>query len=145
MNALFYVFKNANEPAQSIPAHFDLAARIAAEQYGRGQKVYILTNTQADAELLDEYLWSFPPERFIPHNLQGEGPKAGAPVEIGTGTPVGNRTVLINLSEQVPSYIRRFSHIFDFVPFDDALKAQARARYKTLRQQGAHIETHDVT
>lgn len=42
MNAVFYVLKQLNEPVNSIPAHFDLAARLAADCYRQGKKYLFL-------------------------------------------------------------------------------------------------------
>ena len=78
------------------------------------------------------------------YNLQGEGPKGGAPVEIGITPPVGNRKVLINLATQLPDYIRRFNQVFDFVPVEPVAKQAARERFKKLRQLGANLTTQDI-
>ena len=144
MNAVFYVQKQENEPDNPIPAHFDLAARIAADFYRQGQRVFIYTDNKSDAHLIDEHLWGFEADSFVPHNLQGEGPAMGAPVEIGDSTPVGNRKILINLAQTVPDFIRRFNQVFDFVPLQTEQKQAARERYKQLRQLGANMTTRDI-
>ncbi|SFD77683.1 DNA polymerase III subunit chi [Pseudoalteromonas denitrificans] len=149
MNAIFYVLKHINEQDEaeldkSIPAHFDLAARLAADQFRLGKRVFIYTNGTTDSHVIDEYLWSFEANSFVPHNLQGEGPANGAPVEIGHSTPVGNRKVLINLATNVPDFINRFNQVFDFVPDDQMLKQAARDRYKYLRQMGVNMTTQDI-
>lgn len=144
MNAIFYVLKQIDESENQLPAHFDLAAQIAAEQYRKGERVFIYTNGKDDAHLIDEHLWAFEADSFVPHNLQGEGPNVGAPVEIGDFAPVGKRKVLINLASHVPDFVGRFSQIFDFVPADEQLKQAARERYKQLRQLGATLSTHDI-
>ena len=149
MNAIFYVLKHneAKDKAEldtNIPAHFDLAAKLAADQFRQGKRVFIYTNDKNDAHIIDEHLWSFEANSFVPHNLQGEGPANGAPVEIGDSTPVGNRRILINLAANMPDFINRFNQVFDFVPSDDTLKQAARERYKYLRQMGVNISTQDI-
>lgn len=149
MNAIFYVLKHKEvldnpELEKDIPAHFDLAARLATDQFRQGKRVFIYTNDKNDSHIIDEYLWSFEANSFVPHNLQGEGPANGAPVEIGDSTPVGNRRILINLATKVPDFINRFSQVFDFVPSDTSLKQAARERYKYLRQMGVNISTQDI-
>lgn len=149
MDAIFYVLKHNEaldnpELEKDIPAHFDLAARLAADQFRQGKRVFIYTNDKNDSHIIDEYLWSFEANSFVPHNLQGEGPANGAPVEIGDSTPVGNRRILINLAAKVPDFINRFSQVFDFVPSDTSLKQAARERYKYLRQMGVNISTQDI-
>ena len=144
MNAVFYVLKQTNEPVNTIPAHFDLAARLAADCFRQGKKVFIFVDNKEDAHLIDEHLWQYEAESFVPHNLQGEGPPAGSPVEIGESAPVANRKVIINLAKFVPDFIRRFSEVHDFVPADEQLKGVARERYKVMRQLGAHLSTQEI-
>jgi DNA polymerase-3 subunit chi len=144
INATFYVFKQADESGLTVPAHFDIAAQLAAECYRNGQRVFIYATNQQDAHLIDEHLWQFEPDSFVPHNLQGEGQNGGAPVEIGDFAPVANRKVLINLSAQLPDFIARFSTVYDFVPFEESQKLAARERYKQLRQFGATLRTQDI-
>ena len=149
MDAIFYVLKQNTEQDEAelethIPAHFNLAAHLAADQFRQGKRIFIYTNDKNDAHLIDEYLWLFEANSFVPHNLQGEGPVNGAPVEIGDSTPVGNRRILINLATKVPDFINRFNQVFDFVPSDSNLKQAARERYKYLRQMGVNISTQDI-
>lgn len=143
MNAKFFVLKQDESQAKPDD-HLVLAAKIAAEQYRNGQRIFICVDNNETACAIDEIIWSFDPDSFVPHNLQGEGPKGGAPVEIGITPPVGNRKVLINLAKNVPDYIRRFNQVFDFVPVEPVAKQAARERFKKLRQLGATITTQDI-
>ena len=144
ISAQFYVLKSNDEPEAPIPAHFDLAARAAAKQFRDGHRVFVYVDSIEDAHLIDEHLWWFEPDSFVPHNLQGEGPKGGAPVEIGQTPPVGRRHVLINLATTLPSFIKRFSKVYDFVPTEQHAKHAARQRFMQLRQLGANISTQEI-
>ncbi len=144
MNAQFFVLKQQDESLAKPDDHLALAAQIAADQYRLGQRVFICVDNENTAFAIDETLWAFDPDSFVPHNLQGEGPKGGAPVEIGTTPPVGNRKVLINLANNLPDFIRRFNQVFDFVPVEAVAKQAARERFKKLRQLGANITTQDI-
>lgn len=144
MNAQFFVLKQQDESLAKADDHFSLAADIAADQYRLGHRIFIYVDDLEIAHTIDETIWSFDPDSFVPHNLQGEGPKGGAPVEIGTTPPVGNRKVLINLATHLPDFIRRFHQVFDFVPVEATAKQAARERFKKLRQLGANITTQDI-
>ena len=144
MHALFYLLEHLDEPDSDIPAHFDLGARLASEHYRQGKRVFIYVDNREDAHLIDQHLWAFEADSFVPHNLQGEGPHSGAPVEIGQTPPVSKRSVLINLATTVPDFIRRFEQVFDFVPADDKRKQLARQRYKQLRDMGVQLATKKV-
>ena len=125
----------------TVPAHFALACQLCADLYRAKQRVFVYTADQQQAEAFDELLWQFDAERFVPHNLSGEGPKYGAPVEISWQAPRQNRQVLINLADTVPAFANRFSQIIEFVPATEHEKAQARDRFKHYRQLGVNPQT----
>jgi len=130
--AIFHIMPdNTSEHAM-----FHYACVQAAQYYRQNQRVYIYTADQKQAHQIDELLWAFDSDSFVPHNLVGEGPKQGAMVEIGWQPLRGRRPILINLTSTVPNFVRQFSHIIDFVPSDEALKAQARSRWTTCKQMG---------
>ncbi|WP_417707385.1 DNA polymerase III subunit chi [Rheinheimera aquimaris] len=125
----------------TVPAHFALACQLCADLYRAKQRVFVYTADQQQAEAFDELLWQFDAERFVPHNLSGEGPRYGAPVEISWQAPRQNRHVLVNLADTVPAFANRFNQIIEFVPADAQLKAQARERFKHYRQLGVTPQT----
>lgn len=112
--------------------------------YRQNQRVYILTEDQHHAEQVDEMLWAFDCDSFVPHNLVGEGPVQGAIVEIGHTAPKGRRSVLINLTTNVPNFANQFLYIVDFVPTNEELKQQARERFKTCRQLGFSVDNQKM-
>ncbi|AEY00648.1 DNA polymerase III subunit chi [Oceanimonas sp. GK1] len=118
--------------------------RLATDCYRQGLGVFIYTPDQAQAEAIDERLWQQEADSFVAHNLQGEGPRQGAPVVIGWQPPQGGRAVLINLAPEAPAFARRFGQLHDFVPASDAGKQQARERFKAYRQAGFELTTAPV-
>ena len=143
---MFYVLPEASSETAEVNdnAHLFQACLHASVCYRNNQRVYIHTNDQGSAHSIDEMLWGFEPDSFVPHNLVGEGPAQGAPVEIGFQSPKSRRPTLINLASQVPSFAGNYSHIIDFVPAETSLKIQARERFKQYKQAGFHIDTHNV-
>ena len=96
------------------------------------------------AHEIDELLWAFDPQSFVPHNLVGEGIKQGSAIEIGHLAPQNRRPVHINLSKHVPNFVNQYQQIIDFVPTDESLKQAARERFKQYRAQGFALNTHKV-
>ncbi|MDX1678637.1 DNA polymerase III subunit chi [Arsukibacterium sp.] len=140
MAVTFYVLADSQQtPANELsepPAHFALACKLCADFYRANQRVFVYTASQQDAELIDQLLWQFDADSFVPHNLSGEGPARGAPVEISWQPPKQSRQILINLAPEIPAFAGRFADIIEFVPVEAAAKAQARERYKQYRQSG---------
>ena len=140
MAVTFYVLAENQQSIENelsdSPAHFALACQLCANFYRANQRVFVYTARQQDAELIDQLLWQFDADSFVPHNLSGEGPARGAPVEISWQPPRQSRQILINLANEIPAFASRFTDIIEFVPSQAAAKAQARERYKQYRQSG---------
>jgi DNA polymerase-3 subunit chi len=137
---MFYLLEeNTKLEDEANPSHFH-ACLQAANFYRQNQRVFIYCADQQTAHQLDELLWAFDPDSFVPHNLPGEGPRNGAAVEISWQPPTSRRAILINLTSTVPNFANQFSHIIDFVPSDETLKQAARERYKGYRQCGFQVD-----
>ncbi|MCL1049059.1 DNA polymerase III subunit chi [Shewanella abyssi] len=149
---LFYLMPNGSNTQQH--AQFSaleqvaiFACELAQQAFVNQQWVYIHCTDQDQAYAIDELLWQFEPLSFVPHNLKGEGPTGGAPVEIGFDRLGANknRHVLINLADQVPQFAVNFAQIIDFVANDDSHKAIARDRYRQYRTLGIALTTQDLS
>ena len=143
---MFYILSDdkQNADASDTCSAFYHACLQASHFYRQNQRVFIYTKDQKVAEQIDELLWAFDNDSFVPHNLVGEGPKQGAAVEISHQAPRGRRPVLINLSDTVPTFANQFHLIVDFVPSDELLKQQARERFKICRQWGFQVDNQTV-
>ncbi|RXK33192.1 DNA polymerase III subunit chi [Arsenophonus endosymbiont of Bemisia tabaci Asia II 3] len=138
--ATFYLIAQLSSQAE-LESHEWLACQLAAENWRMGKRVLIACEDQIQAEKLDEILWQREPYQFVPHNLAGEGPRYGAPVELCWLTKRGNsaRDILINLQSTFANFATAFHEVIDFVPIDENLKQLARERYKTYRSMGFHL------
>ena len=146
---LFYIlseneFQNIETKSDEVNQLLHQACLQAAHYYRQNQKVFIYTQDQKSAHDIDEMLWAFEPDSFVPHNLMGEGPRNGAVVEISWQMPTNRRPILINLTSTVPNFASQFSTIIDFVPTDETLKQQARERFRTCRQWGFAVDNQAV-
>ena len=143
--ARFYVIEKNSQQGE-LSAEEALACDLAANVWRLGKKVLIACETEQQALDLDEALWQRDAEQFVPHNLSGEVTNYATPIEISW---VGKRNaqrrdLLINLQQNVPEFVQSFNQIIDFVPADETRKAQARERYKQLRQLGWELATEQA-
>lgn len=138
--ATFYLIEQLSSPAEHV-SHEWLACQLAAENWRLGKRVLIACEDQIQAEKLDEMLWQREPHQFVPHNLAGEGPRYGAPVELCWPTKRGSSTrdILINLQSSFADCATAFHEVIDFVPINEQLKQLARKRYKTYRSMGFNL------
>ncbi len=122
-----------------------LACRIIEKAYARGHRVFIHCNHQKDAEYLDELLWTYKDDSFIPHNLQGEGPEPPPPVQIGFDKePRGFSDILINLSDSIPTYASRFNRVIELVSAAEEAKIISRDHYRAYRAKGYELKMHTI-
>ena len=120
--------------------------RLLEKALAKNNTVLLHTNSQASAEKLDRLLWTALPESFIPHALLHD-PKAphNCPVSISwENDPGHHHDVLINLSDEMPSFFSRFQRYIGIVVQHDKVLGYTRNHYKYLRDRGYQIRTHDM-
>jgi DNA polymerase-3 subunit chi len=138
----FYVLDSSELAAQK-----NFACRLTEKAWHRGHSVYIHTDNEQQAEELDELLWSFRPNSFVPHALlNADFAHAGeAKIEIGYGEDAGDHhEVLINLSSELPSFFARFERISEVVVQDEQVLNGTRKRFKYYRERGYPLKSHKV-
>lgn len=136
----FYVLEST-EPSGRLR----FACRLAEKAYVLSHRIYAHAETQADARRLDDLLWTFRGGSFVPHELVEPGRIPAAPVTIGCGTDsTGEGDLLINLSEQTPSFYAAFPRVAEIVDRSEGCRAAGRQRYQYYRDQGCQIETHPI-
>lgn len=130
---------------QRIDAALPIVGRLIERHYQQQHRIYVLANNQQQAFVIDEMLWTFKPESFIPHHLAGEGPKSAPPVTIGydNHVPEHNDT-LFNLNNTIPAFFNRFRYIVEFVVNDKVVLQEGRKRYRFYQQHGCKIQHHDL-
>lgn len=136
----FYLLSNEEQHGCAI-----VACRLLEKAYLKGHRAFVFCNTQQEAEHLDELLWTFKEDSFIPHHLQGEGPEPPPPIQIGwQSEPRGFNDILFNLSSTIPSFYQKFRRIIEIVSNDPQEKEQSREHYKQYKAQGYELYTHPI-
>lgn len=134
----FYLLSSA-APAQRL----DYACRLAHKAWGSGHRIYLHCADEAQAQALDEHLWAFRPEAFLPHGLHSESPHEA--VVIGHGDEPGeHHDLLINLSDQAPGFFSSFSRLAEIVVEHDPVRLPARERFRFYRERGYPLQTHNI-
>lgn len=123
-----------------------ITCKIIEKAYAQKHKIFVLAANKEEAENLDELLWTYKEESFIPHNLQGEGPEPPPPVQIGyKGTNSrGFNDILINFAIKPPEFIKEFKRVIEIVPNTEEEKAKSREKYKIYKAEKFMIHTHNI-
>lgn len=134
----FYVVQTT-QPAERLR----VAARLADKAFQRGHRIYINATDEGQAGELDALLWSFRPDSFVPHGLQGQ--ENADVIAIGWGQePTNHNDLLINLQLEIPPFFSRFQRVAEVVTQDPSSLAALRASWKFYQERGYQLEKHDL-
>ncbi|WP_273427663.1 DNA polymerase III subunit chi [Marinobacter sp.] len=132
--------------AQNTPAARNLhAAKLVDKAWQQGDRVCVVCDTMQHAQELDDLLWNFSPDAFIPHSLVPDSATTcSEPVGILLRPPVAEDwdTVII-LSANLPADADRFKRLALVAHNDPAVLTQARSHFKQLRALGIEPKVHD--
>ena len=120
-----------------------LVCELAKKAFDAGQRTLVLARSREQAELLDEKLWEFDPEAFVPHQIAGDDDDAITPVLIvppEAATP--DRPLVINLRDECAPGL--FERVLEVVPADAAQRLGSRSRWKTYKAAGFSVDKHDM-
>ena len=122
------------------------ACQLIEKAFDQGVAVYAQTSTLADAQQLDEMLWTSN-DGFIPHEVSNGGAASHPSVLILIGespAPVSHRQLLVNLTNLLPTDLDSYERIVEIVDVDPEHKRLSRERYKAYRDRGCQLETHNL-
>ncbi|MYM62987.1 DNA polymerase III subunit chi [Pseudomaricurvus sp. HS19] len=131
-------------PQTDTADRLDFTCRLVQKAQALGSSVYVAVNDQTEAQQLDQLLWSFRPESFIPHDCEGSEERQ-APVLIGYGEDCGqHHDLLINLKQQIPAYFSRFQRLAEVVCQQPDVLESTRRNYAFYRDRGYPIHSHNL-
>jgi DNA polymerase-3 subunit chi len=139
----FYILSSDSDDAR-----LRLACKIVDKAMQLDRQVFIHSTSDDEARQLDELLWTFSQNSFIPHRVVREELSAPArePVLIGLNPPPapGRWEVLINLAADVPDFFSRYERVAEVVDANAERREQSRERYRFYRDRGYKLNTHQV-
>jgi len=136
----FYILKGDIEHDRQV-----FACRLASKAYYQGKNIYIHTDNALQAEQLNQTLWSFRADSFIPHSLIDEQNISEGQVLIGhDSTPPRLMDLLINLASEQPIFFSQFERVAEFVNDHQDVKIAGRKRYQFYQQRGYELNTHTL-
>ncbi|MFV1983141.1 MAG: DNA polymerase III subunit chi [Thiohalomonadales bacterium] len=139
----FYILDNNTPQARE-----NFACRLIEKAQHLGHSIFVQSQTTEHAELLDDLLWSYKPESFIPHALSKSASATNCSVVISTEQQKTeknkNNDVLINFSSTVPDLFSQYSRVVEIVNKNDNSSIDGRTRYKYYNDRGYQMEYHNI-
>ena len=136
----FYVLPDQKDNGRAL-----LACRVTDKAYSLGHTVYILTTSEAQAAALDDLLWTFRQDSFIPHERYPLAGEESSPVLVGMALPAEvDAQVLINFTDVLPEGFERFQRVVELVDQHPEGLVKSRERFRQYRERGLTPETHKL-
>ena len=121
-----------------------LVCELAKRGYAANMSILVLARDTAQAEALDDLMWSFDPDDYLPHQIAGmdEGDD-DTPILIATpDMDIAARPMLLNLRDAAPS--GSFDRVLEVVPADPSARGPLRERWKHYQALGFELAKHDM-
>lgn len=135
----FYILPSADPSAR-----LDFACKLTEKAWRLGHRVYLHCQDDAQRESLDQRLWSFKGESFVPHGLAGSD--SDAPIALGISDDPGAHTdLLVNLDLTVPAFFERFARVAEVVIEEPASRQAARENFRLYRERGYPPQDHRLS
>ena len=137
----FYVLE-----ADATDGRLRLACKIIDRAYRSGHTAYLWARDDHETDLLDDLLWTFSQNSFVPHSRNNHNSDLTTPVHIGHHPPQsGSAEVVVSVADRPVEDYSNFLRIAEVVGFDEIEKQSGRSRFKFYRDQGLELETHRIT
>jgi len=137
----FYLLPQDTEESRLIHA-----ARLTEKAWQQGDHVGLFCDSEAQAQTLDDLLWSFRPDAFIPHQVLGDSADAVRDrVAIFWHEPSPDDwQTLIVLSRRLPPCSDQFPRLALIANSDPDTLQQARGHYRQLKELGVDPQVLDL-
>ena len=140
MRADFYLIAKPRFAGQPLL----LVCELCRKANDAGLATLVLARDSAQAEELDDLLWSFNPDAFIPHQIAGsdEDDDITPVLIVAPGTEAASRPLAINLRDE--AWTAPCERVLEVVPADPAARGPLRERWKQYQALGYDLNKHDM-
>jgi DNA polymerase-3 subunit chi len=120
-----------------------LVCELVKKAYASEQPTLILARSPEQAEALDEKLWEFDDDAFIPHQLAGDDDDSITAVVIAPpGVATADRPLGVNLRDECAP--GSYERVLEVVAADPAEREGSRVRWAEYKRRGFEVNKHDM-
>jgi DNA polymerase III subunit chi len=135
----FYILPDENRKSLQ---HF--ACRLAEKAYRQGHSILIKTDNADDSRMMDDLLWSFKEDNFLPHAVSGTMASETQPILIShEAESDSNFQLLINMSSHCAEQ-NQFDRIAEILNQEPNRKQAGRLHYKQYKNFGFELQHHEI-
>lgn len=122
------------------------ACRIIDKAFNAELRVLVWAGDAAQLQSLDDLLWTFAQDSFIPHEQLGpESNWDDSPVLLSDKIlPATPADVIVNLGQELPPAVDQVARIIEIIDADESRRQSGRARFKQYRSLGIEPTTHNL-
>lgn len=138
----YYLLDKAESQAL---AHY--TCRLLNKACQAGLRIFVLTDSSAQSQLMDTLLWTSSDANFIPHALADSAEAADPLTKICIGQVLANSQgfdMLVNMQTEDTPQGEQFERVAELVSSDPAHKSAARKRYAAWRVAGVEQNLHQI-
>lgn len=119
--------------------------KLLEKAYSSGWRVVIAAESDERVEKLNELLWTYDQDSFLPHGSAKDGYDESQPILIATDTAPANGAKLLVITDgrPAPEGYERVLDMFD--GNDEAATSAARTRWKGYKDAGAELSYFQQT
>ena len=143
VRADFYMI--AGKP-QYVAQPLLLVCKLAAKAVESAQPCLIYCDSAEQADFLDDLLWEFDPDAFVPHQIVGiedDDDVDDTPVLIvPPGVDAGMRPLVINLRSTLPP--DGYQRVLEIVPAEESAREPARKRWLEYKRLGLELKRNEM-
>jgi DNA polymerase-3 subunit chi len=120
-----------------------LVCELVKKAYAAEQPTLILARSPEQAEALDEKLWDFDENSFIPHQLAGDDDDAITAVVIAPpGVETADRQLVVNLRDECAP--GAYDRVLEVVAADPAERDGSRVRWSEYKRRGFEVNKYEM-
>lgn len=142
--ASFYILQT-----HSLSDRFIFACKLIEKAYRSGQFCYVYTDSLQQSQQLDNQLWTFRENSFIPHQIydavDNRIPGYEKTILIGSqSAPEKWQKLIFNLSSKYPDDLTKTERILEILDNNETLKQAGRNRFRQYKLDGFELSTHKI-
>lgn len=112
--------------------------KLLEKVVGGGHRALVLTTSEEEAEQLNQLLWTYDQDSFLPHGSLKDGRAEDQPILLSAETtPLNNANMLLVTNGQTVEQPEHFERVLDIFDGNNAeAVAAARTRWTTYKNAG---------